>query len=92
MKEAALVSKQPGSHAYKTVDVERLDIPNLLDREFEVEAPNKVWCGDITYIWADNRWHSGTTMVCRREKLKIYLKFCPGLVDYYRTMYADCFC
>ena len=57
MKEAALVSKQPGSHSYKVVDVERLDIPNHLDREFEVEAPNKVWCGDITYIWADNRWH-----------------------------------
>jgi putative transposase len=42
MKEAALASKQPGSHAYKTDDVERLDIPNLLDREFEVQAPNKV--------------------------------------------------
>jgi len=58
MKEAALVSKQPGSHAFKRVDVERLDIPNHLDREFEVEAPNKVWCGDITYIWVDDRWHS----------------------------------
>jgi putative transposase len=57
MKEAALVSKQPGWHSYKVVDVERLDIPNHLDREFEVEAPNKVWCGDITDIWADNRWH-----------------------------------
>lgn len=69
MKEAALVSKQPGSHAYKTVDVERLDIPNHLDREFEVQAPNKVWCGDITYVWADNRWHYLAVVLdlCRRR-------------------------
>ena len=57
MKEAALVSKQPGSHAYKQAEAERPDIPNHLDREFDVDAPNKVWCGDVTYIWADNRWH-----------------------------------
>ena len=57
MSEAALVSKQPGSHTYKLAQTERLDIPNHLDREFDVDALNKVWCGDITYIWADNRWH-----------------------------------
>lgn len=57
MKEAALVSKQPGSHAYKVADDERLDIPNHLDREFEVATPNTVWCGDVTYIWAESRWH-----------------------------------
>jgi putative transposase len=57
MKEAALISKQPGSHAYKVSDVERPDIPNHLDREFEVNAPNTVWCGDVTYIWAESRWH-----------------------------------
>jgi putative transposase len=57
MAEAGLVSKQPGSHAYKIADFERPDIPNLLDREFDVDTPNKIWCGDITYIWADNRWH-----------------------------------
>jgi len=57
MKEAALISKQPGSHAYKLADVERPDIPNYLDREFDVAAPNTVWCGDVTYIWAESRWH-----------------------------------
>ena len=50
MRELELVSKQPGSHAYKKATVERLDIPNILNREFDVEAPNQVWCGDITYI------------------------------------------
>jgi hypothetical protein len=57
MEEAALVSKQPGSHAYKVADAERPDIPNHLDREFEVGTPNPVWCGDVRYIWAESRWH-----------------------------------
>ncbi|WP_156333185.1 IS3 family transposase [Pseudomonas sp. NBRC 111119] len=56
MKEQGLISKQPGSHAYKKATVERPDIPNVLDRKFTVAAPNKVWCGDITYIWAEGRW------------------------------------
>ncbi|MBK5003967.1 IS3 family transposase [Pseudomonas sp. S32] len=50
MRELALVSKQPGSHAYKKPTVERPDIPNILNRAFDVEAPNQVWCGDITYV------------------------------------------
>lgn len=57
MQELGLVSKQPGSHAYKQATVERPDIPNLLNREFEVSGPNQVWCGDITYIWAQGQWH-----------------------------------
>ena len=57
MKEAGLTSKQPGSHAYKTAQMERPDIPNRLDRKFDVAEPNQVWCGDITYIWAAGRWH-----------------------------------
>lgn len=56
MQEANLVSKQPGKHRYKIANEVRLDIPNELDRQFTVSAPNQVWCGDITYIWADNRW------------------------------------
>ncbi|WKD50559.1 IS3 family transposase [Microbulbifer spongiae] len=56
MREAGLICKQPGSHNYKKATVERPDIPNELDREFNVEMPNQVWCGDITYIWASSRW------------------------------------
>ena len=56
MKEANLVSKQPKPAAYKVVKVERPDIPNHLDRQFDVQQPNQVWCGDITYIWAQGRW------------------------------------
>lgn len=57
MREQGLISKQPGSHAYKKATVERPDIPNLLDRQFTVASPNRTWCGDITYIWAQGRWH-----------------------------------
>ena len=57
MREAGLISKQPGSHRYKKATVERLDIPNRLNREFDVSEPDEVWCGDITYIWAQGRWH-----------------------------------
>lgn len=48
MRELDLFNKQPGSHAYKLATVERLDIPNILNREFDVPAPNHVWCGNIT--------------------------------------------
>lgn len=46
MRELGLVSKQPGSHAYRQAMVERPDIPNRLNREFAVQRPNQVWCGD----------------------------------------------
>lgn len=58
MSEMKLVSKQPGSHAYKQATIERPDIPNVLNQTFAVSAPNRVWCGDITYIWAQGRWYS----------------------------------
>jgi putative transposase len=30
--------------------------PNVLNREFTVDVPNKVWAGDITYIATDEGW------------------------------------
>ena len=30
--------------------------PNLLNREFSVAEPDKVWAGDITYIATDEGW------------------------------------
>jgi putative transposase len=56
MQEIGLICKQPGPHAYKQATVERPGIPNRLDREFSVRRPDQVWCGDITYVWAGNRW------------------------------------
>lgn len=48
MEEAGLVRKQPGSHNYKAVGVAHPVSENHLQREVNVQAPNQVWCGDIT--------------------------------------------
>ena len=56
MEEAGVQSKQPGSHTYKHVPLEKPDIPNHLDRQFNVAQPDEVWCGDITYIWTGSGW------------------------------------
>jgi putative transposase len=56
MKELKLVSCQLPNHRYKKANQAHVAIPNELDRHFDVGHPNKVWCGDVTYIWAGNRW------------------------------------
>jgi len=30
--------------------------PNLLNQDFKVDVANKVWVGDITYIWTKEGW------------------------------------
>lgn len=56
MKRLGLVSCQLPKHAYRRENKEHVRIKNHLDREFDVQIPNEVWCGDVTYIWAGNRW------------------------------------
>ena len=56
MREMGLESKQPGKHRYKLA-VKPSDIAdNHLNRRFNVNQPNKVWCGDVTYIRAGSSW------------------------------------
>ncbi len=57
MDELGLICKQPGGHAYNRATIERVDIPNVLNRQFDVAGQNQVWCGDITYVWAQGQWH-----------------------------------
>ncbi len=33
-----------------------MDMPNVLYLQFGVAAPDRVWCGHITYIWTGSRW------------------------------------
>ena len=56
MKQCGLESSQPPKHKNKKAKQEHVSIPNHLDRQFGVSAPNKVWCGDVTYIWSGSRW------------------------------------
>ncbi len=30
--------------------------PNLLNREFQVSTADKVWAGDVTYLWTQQGW------------------------------------
>lgn len=52
MTEMGLVSKQSGSPVYRRMTAKRPDISNVLDKTIKISAPNQVWCGDITYVWA----------------------------------------
>lgn len=42
-----LCQKRTGAHTNKVALNERSDISNLLNREFELQNPNQMWCGDI---------------------------------------------
>ena len=37
--------------------------PNLLSRNFTVDAPDQVWVGDITYIWTYRGWSYLATVI-----------------------------
>ena len=56
MKALGLQSCQPSKPKYKKANNEHLAVPNTLNRQFDVNEPNKVWCGDVTYIWIGHRW------------------------------------
>ncbi len=56
MKQCNLQSCQQPKHVYKKASQEHVNIPNHLDRKFDIDAPDQVWCGDVTYIWAGKRW------------------------------------
>lgn len=56
MKEAGIVSKQQKRHRYQILDNESVIAPNHLAREFNVTQANKIWCGDVTYVWSGKNW------------------------------------
>ena len=56
MRAMGLVSKQEKKHRYRIAEDESMIAPNHLAREFNVDKPNQVWCGDVTYIWIGTGW------------------------------------
>ena len=56
MKECGLTSRQPGAHRYRGSREESLASLNLLKRRFNPVLPNRIWCGDISYIRIQGGW------------------------------------
>ena len=56
MKRLGLVSSQLPKHRYKKATQPHCEVPNLLNREFDAEKPNELWCGDVTYVWTERHW------------------------------------
>jgi transposase InsO family protein len=57
MHEEGLRAKAPRRFKVTTRSAQRhAAAPNRLDRRFEVERPDRVWGGDITYVWTGEGW------------------------------------
>lgn len=57
MKEEGLKPKKARRFRRTTItDPEHAKAPNVLGREFTVDAPDTVWAGDITYLWTREGW------------------------------------
>lgn len=54
MKAHGLQARGKRKFQATTKSSHRLPVsPNLLERDFCVKAPNRVWTGDITYLWTE---------------------------------------
>ena len=57
MRLAGIIARQKRKFKVTTHSKHKLPVAiNLLNREFEVAAPNKAWVSDITYIWTAQGW------------------------------------
>ena len=57
MRKAGVTCKQRRRYCATTNSKHNLALaPNILNREFTVTVPNKVWLTDITYLWTLEGW------------------------------------
>ena len=64
MKENAIVGCPEKKWKVTTDSAHREPVAeNILNREFTVDAPNKVWVGDITYVWTYQGWSYLATVI-----------------------------
>ena len=57
MRELGLRSRRKRRFKATTDSGHKLPVAdNVLDREFDVDAPDVAWVTDITYVWTDEGW------------------------------------
>jgi putative transposase len=57
MKEDQLVPKKARRFRVTTISAPSHEkAPNILNRQFQVDAPDTAWAGDITYLWTPDGW------------------------------------
>jgi transposase InsO family protein len=57
MQDLGLQAKVPKRYKVTTDSRHKFPVaPNLLDRNFEVDKPNRFWAADITYVWTFEGW------------------------------------
>lgn len=64
MSENGLIARGRRKYKVTTDSDHRLPVaPNLVNRNFALEKKNKVWVGDITYIWTREGWLYLSTVI-----------------------------
>jgi transposase InsO family protein len=57
MRQMGLKAKTPKRFKLTTDSRHSFPVaPNVLNRDFDVDAPNKVWTADISYVWTFEGW------------------------------------
>jgi putative transposase len=57
MRQMGLRAKTPRRFKLTTDSRHSFPVaPNVLNRNFDIDAPNKVWTADITYVWTFEGW------------------------------------
>ena len=57
MREHGLLAQAPRRFRVTTDSSHALPVAsNLLEQDFDVDEPNRVWAGDITYVWTAQGW------------------------------------
>jgi len=57
MRDLGLKAKAPRRHKVTTDSRHSFQVaPNVLNRQFDVQAPNTVWTADISYVWTLEGW------------------------------------
>jgi len=56
MRRAGVKARQHRRHKYQNLGPQALTVGNVLDRQFNPQAPNQVWAGDITYVSTQQGW------------------------------------